>query len=127
MAKIQLRSFRVNEIVFTNKVEPDTKIGLEFKYGYQVAHKGGNACVGEMTLNVLDKENQDRFNIKIVLLGYFSRDGEISKEAVHAATFKDLFPYMRSVVTSVTVNSGMPPIIPPAIDIYGQPVFRVDK
>ena len=127
MAKVQLRSFRVNEINFTNKVEPDTKIGLEFKYGYQVAHKGGNACVGEMTLNVIDKENADRFNIKIVLLGYFSIDGDITKEAVHAATFKDLFPYMRSVVTSVSVNSGMPPIIPPSIDIDGQPVFRVDK
>lgn len=127
MAKIQLRSFRVNEINFTNKVEPETKISLEFKYGYQVAHRGGNACVGEMTLNILDKENPDRFSIKVVLLGYFSIEGEIAKEAVHSATFKDLFPYMRSAVTGITVNSGMPPIIPPAIDIDGQPVYRVDK
>ena len=127
MAKIQLKSFRVNELAFVNKMEPETKINLGFKYGYQVAHRGGNACVGEMTLTISDKENSDKFNIKVVLLGYFAIEGEITKEAVHSASFKDLFPYMRSIVTNLTVNSGMPPIIPPAIDIDGQPVFRVDK
>ncbi|MBQ8165389.1 MAG: protein-export chaperone SecB [Clostridia bacterium] len=127
MAKIQLRTFRVNELTFVNKVEPETKINLNFKYGYQVAHRGGNASVGEMTLTISDKTNPEKFNIKVVLLGYFAIDGEITKEAVHSASFKDLFPYMRSIVTSITVNCGMPPIVPPAIDIDGQPVYRVDK
>ena len=127
MAKLHLRSYRVNELVFENKAEPDTKIHLEHKYSYQVAHKGGNACVGEMTLNINDKNNPDKFKIKVVLLGYFTVEGEMSKEQIHVTSFKDLFPYMRSYVTSITVNSGMPPIIPPTIDIDGQPVIRVDK
>ena len=127
MAKLILRSYRVNEIVMENKAAPETKIQLEFKYGYQVAHKGGNACVGEITLNIADKNNPGQFNIKAVLLGYFSIEGEISKEEIHVQSFKDLFPYMRSFISTITTNSGMMPIIPPTFNIEDHPVLRMDK
>ncbi len=127
MAKLNLRSYRVNELVFENKTEPDSKIQLEHKYSYQVAHKDGNACVGEITLTIKDKNSSDKFNIKVVILGYFTIEGDMTKEMIHVKTFKELFPYVRSFVTTMTVNAGIPPIIPPSIDIDGQPVIRVDK
>ena len=40
--------------------------------------------------------------------------------------YDQLFPYLRSTVTTITANAGIAPVIPPYIDISKQNIYRVD-
>ena len=54
---------------------------------------------------------------------------KIGKSAAkqHTDTFKALFPYAKALITTVTANCGIQPIIIPEIDIDNQQIYRFDN
>ncbi|MBQ2848798.1 MAG: protein-export chaperone SecB [Clostridia bacterium] len=125
--KVTFRAYRATNIEFVNKHENGARIEFENKYSYNVKYSNNNNCIGEFTVEVNDKANKDKFHIKAVIQGIFTYDPEIAKEIIHVQTFKELFPYARTMISSLTVNAGLPPVILPTFDIESQNIYRFGK
>lgn len=122
--KVNFRAYRATEIEFVNKHENGARIEFENKYSYNVKYSKNNNCIGEFTVEVNDKANKDKFHIKAVIQGIFTYDSGIEKEIIHVQTFKELFPYARTMISALTVNAGLPPVILPTFDIESQNIYR---
>ncbi len=127
MRNVTFKAFKASEIDFVNKHENGTRIEFENKYSYNVKYSSNNTCVGEFTVEVNDKENKDKFHIKAVVLGVFTYNPEAKKEIIHIESFKELFPYVRTMISSLTVNAGIPPVLIPNFDIESQSIYKFGK
>ncbi len=127
MKNITFKMFKASEIDFVNKHENGTRIEFENKYSYNVKYSTNNTCIGEFTVEVNDKADKDKFHIKAVVLGIFTYNPEAKKEIIHVETYKELFPYVRTMISSLTVNAGIPPVIIPNFDIESQNIYRFEK
>ena len=125
--QVTFRAYRATNIEFVNKHENGARIEFENKYSYNVKYSANNNCIGEFTVEVNDKANNDKFHIKAVIQGVFTYDPEIAKEIIHVQTFKELFPYARTMISSLTVNAGVPPVIIPNFDIESQSIYKFGK
>lgn len=121
------KGFRASEINFVNKCENGTKLEFENKYSYNVKYSTNNICIGELTVDVNDKGDKDKFHIHAVIQGMFSFNPEVKRELLHVQTFKELFPYARTMISSLTVNAGIPPVIIPNFDIESQSIYKFGK
>lgn len=127
MKNITFKAFKASEIEFVNKHDNGTRIEFENKYSYNVKYSPNNTCIGEFTVEVNDKANKDKFHIKAVVLGIFTYNPETKKEIIHVESFKELFPYVRTMISSLTVNAGIPPVILPSFDIESQSIYKFGK
>ncbi len=127
MKNITFKAFKASEIEFVNKHDNGTRIEFENKYSYNVKYSPNNTCIGEFTVEVNDKANKEKFHIKAVVLGIFTYNPETKKEIIHVESFKELFPYVRSMISSLTVNAGIPPVILPSFDIESQSIYKFGK
>ncbi|MBQ3416625.1 MAG: protein-export chaperone SecB [Ruminococcus sp.] len=125
---VNLQGYKVSKIEFVNQLENGAKISLGNKYSYNVQYaKDANMARGEFDIEVHDKDNPNQFKIRVIMVGIFSYLEGSKKEEIHAETFKTLFPYAKALVTTVTANCGINPIIIPNIDIDNQQIYRFDK
>lgn len=108
MSNVSFKSFRATEIKFVNKHTNGTRID-ENKYTYNVKYNPDNVCMGEFVVETFDKNNKDKFYIKAVMCGIFTYKPDVKKEVLHVETFKEIFPYARTMISSLTVNAGLPP------------------
>lgn len=126
MKNIQLKAYRIEELNFVNKTPIGTKIELANKYSYNVGYSKINTCRGEFKAEITDKNNPEKFSIKITMIGVFVIPEDLEKEKLHLATYDAMFPFVRAAVSNLTVNAGIPPIIIPYADISGQSIYRVE-
>ncbi len=128
MYNVNLQGYKVDRIEFVSLLENGSKIALGNKYSYNVQYaKDRNIARGEFDLHVFDKEHPDKFGIRVVVVGIYAYNPEIKKEAIHAESFKILFPYVKALITTVTANCGIKPILIPNIDIDNQEIYRIDN
>jgi preprotein translocase subunit SecB len=125
--RVTLKGYKVSEIRFVSKLESGTRVELGNRYSYNVSYAQNNVCRGTFNITVEDKENPDKFGFTLVLDGIFEFEAGMEKEKVHVQSFKELFPYARAIVTTVTANSGIAPLILPPIDIESQDIYRFEK
>ena len=128
MANVNLQGYKVDKIEFVSTLENGTKITLGNKYSYNVQYaKDRNIARGEFDLDVFDKDHPDKFHIRVVVVGIFAFDPQDKKELIHTETFKAIFPYVKALITTVTANCGIKPIVIPNIDIDNQQIYRIDN
>ncbi len=126
MAIVELKMYRAKEISFFNKVENGTKIEFENKYSYNVSYGQNNMCKGELSISACAKEAPDKFGVKVIMEGVFRFDEGEKREKIHVASFKELFPYAKALISTVSANAGVPAIMVPAIDIEKQSIYKYD-
>ena len=68
----------------------------------------------------------EEFSITVTATGIFNFKEGTAKEVLHVETYNDMFPHMRAFVTTLTSNTGIPPIIIPFIDISKQEIYRFE-
>lgn len=127
MSNAALKGVMSPEISFINHLPSGTQLKLDTKCAYNVKYSNDLHCRGEMTVEVKSKETPDKFSIKVVLVGAFNYAEGADKDLLHVETFKILFPYARALVSTITANTGIPPIILPEINIEGQSIYRIEK
>ena len=127
MKTLKLKAYKIEEIQFVNKIKGNSKIELKNSYAYNVRYTNQNICEGKFTVKINDKENPDSFHIKLVLAGIFEYDTFEEREVLHIQTYKELFPYARSIVTTITANAGIQPIMIPDMDIENREIYRFDN
>lgn len=121
---VTFKASRATEISFVNQLENGARVEFERKYGYNVKYATNGTCIGEMTVETYDKAHPEKFHIKAVMQGIFAFDAQTEKERIHVATFKELFPYMRALIATVSTAAGVPPIHIPYFDIESQNIYR---
>ena len=124
MSNVELKAYKASEITFKN----NDQSRVEFKLGNNISHNviytGNGMCEATLTVEVSDKEKPDILSVKVAVNGVFKINTDIEKEFIHVETFKELFPYAKALVTTVTANAGIPPIIVKNIDIEKQEIYR---
>ncbi len=126
MANSKLKGYRADEISFVNKRTTASPMEIQTKYSYNVKYTNTGTCRGELTVEVLEKNNPESFNLKVVFAGLFEFT-EAPREVLHRETFNTLFPYVRSLITTITANAGIMPIILPFMDIENQSIYKIEK
>lgn len=127
MKNLKLKAYKVEEIEFVNKIRANTKIELKNSYAYNVRYTNQNICEGKFTVTISDKQNPESFSIKLVLAGIFEYNTDAEREVLHVQTYKELFPYARAIVTTLTANAGIQPIMIPDMDIEEREIYRFDN
>ena len=128
MSVVNLQGYKVDKIEFVNSLDNGTKIALGNKYSYQVQYAvDKNLARGCFDIEVHDKENPERFKIHVIAVGIFAYNADEKKEIIHTETFKALFPYTKALITTITANCGIQPVIIPNIDIDNQEIYRIDS
>lgn len=56
------------------------------------------------------------FNLKVTMSGFFEYEGNIDVEQYLPNAAAIMYPYMRSIVTSITSNANVAPLILPTIN-----------
>ena len=112
------------EISLVNKMPNGTKLRLDNKFSYNVKYSKELTCQGELTFDVVAKENPEDFHIKVKMVGIFTFKEGSDKDLLHVETFDILLPYVRALISTLTVNAGIPPIILPNITMEGQSIYR---
>lgn len=125
---VTLKAVRAQNIKFSNQIESGSvQIHFENKYSYNVKYAAnGNICRGEFTAKAYDKELGDKFSCELTVVGIFEYQAGAAKDAIHRATYKELFPHVRAMMVSVTAAAGVPPILLPAVDIDAQSIYSFD-
>lgn len=127
MNSLKLKAYKIEEINFVNKIRGNTKIELKNGYAYNVRYTNQNICEGKFTVTVEDKANPENFAIKMTLAGIFEYDPSVEREILHVQTYKELFPYARAFVSTITANAGIQPIMIPDMDIENRDIIRFDN
>ncbi len=127
MSDILLKAYKASEIKFVNTCENGQQISFSNKYGYSVKYSDNNICIGELSAEMFDKDNPENFGIKVVINGIFEFNPAIKKEQIHILSFKELFPFAKSIVSAVSVNAGVPQIMLPSFDIEKQSIYKFEK
>ena len=126
MANTTMKAYKVSEIVFNNKVNGKVQLKLSNKISHNVRYSSNGTCEAVMTVEAFDKEHKDVLYAKVTVNGVFTVEKEIEKEFVHVETFKELFPFAKALVTTISANAGVPPIIIKNIDIEKQEIYRFE-
>ncbi len=126
MANVKMNAYKVSEISFNNKVNGKVQLKLSNKVSHNVRYNKNGVCEAFLTVEVFDKENKDVLNIKVTVVGAFSVKKDIEKEFLHVETFKELFPFAKALVTTISANAGIPPIYVQNVDIEKQEIYRFD-
>ncbi len=126
MASVTLNAYRVEEMQFKNILDTGVQIKLENKYSFNVKYDKDNKCIGVFSVEVYDKDNSDKFYAKTRIAAFYTFSDGMDKDTIHREAFKEIFPYAKSIITTISANGGVPPIILPAVDIDSQSIYRFD-
>jgi preprotein translocase subunit SecB len=124
MKALVLKTYRITDIQFQNHAAASGKTKLETKYTYQVKFGNNNTCRAEMKVSVSDKENPDTLMVDMTMVGIFEIVAEQDKELLHKESFKQLYPFARAAVSTISSSTGILPIIIPDVDIDNQDIYR---
>ena len=126
MANVQIQAYKISEVQFINNVKGKQQLKFSNKVSYNVRYSGTQFCEGNLTVEVVDKENPDAISVKITLVGAFRILKEMEKEFIHVETFKELFPIAKAFVLNLSVNAGIPPIYLQNVSMENQEIYRME-
>ncbi|MBR3446217.1 MAG: protein-export chaperone SecB [Oscillospiraceae bacterium] len=126
MANVQMKAYKVRELVFHNTIQGKVQLKLSNKVSHNVRYMQPDLCEGTMTVEVFDKEQPDVLSVKITVVGLFQIKKQVEKEFIHVDTFKELFPFAKAIVATVSANAGIQPIMVQDVDIESQEIYRFD-
>lgn len=127
---LQFVNYSVDKIVFVNNSEYDkeeSELKLKFKHNIKEDDQEPKKYYVNIIMNLYDKNEHELkdcpFQLDISITGTFKmnnyegmEDGLIDK-LVNENTITILFPYLRSLITSVTANANINPLILPPVNI----------
>lgn len=126
MANVTMRAYKVSEIAFTNNVKGKVELKMKTKVSHNVRFTKLGTCEAMLTVEVKDEEHPDTISVRVKVVGAFTVNKEVEKEFIHVETYKELFPFAKALVTTISANAGIPPIYVQNIDIENKEIYRFD-
>ncbi|MFE8700894.1 hypothetical protein ACFYKX_09725 [Cytobacillus sp. FJAT-54145] len=131
VSELRFNDFAIDRMVFQKNhtyTPTDKEIGLEFGLSAE-ASISSEMDESIIVLNCkIFEENFDEHNVpfflELSMRGYFNCSQDFNIEDFQFNGMAILLPYLRSVITSFTAQSGISPVILPPINVYK--VFKRD-
>ncbi len=121
---LQFMGYEVNKIHFElseafDKID-DFRISPEF--GMSVSELNNGKYKVQLSISIKStNENPQPFNLDVVMTGNFSirmeNDDDIKQALLHDNTVAIMFPFLRSIVSSLTTAANIPSLILPVINV----------
>ena len=125
MERTSLKAFSVTEINVVNKKKPGEKIELENQYKFNVHGINDTISRGDFEVNVFDKNDKENFSVHVNTSAIFEHAKEKTKTELHVEAMAEMFPYVRSLIITVTASMGIIPIQIPPIDFGNISIINV--
>ena len=120
-ASLKLLDFCIDKCVFERNGDPVSKNGrINYQYNFDrgVVKLAENQYRVSLQVNMETEDKSVTLHIRIVgLFGVETDDPKLKTALVTKNTLSILFPYLRSQITLVTAQSGLPPITLPIINV----------
>lgn len=126
MNNVTMKAYKVSEIAFQNKVNGRVELKLKTKISHNVRFTKNRTCEASLTVEMRDEEKPDTISVRVVVNGAFTVNTDVEKEFIHVDTYKELFPFAKALVTTISANAGIPPIYVQNIDIENKEIYRFD-
>ena len=120
---LKFKRYLVNSIDF--KYNPEYtggKAKMDVDFGHAVAVKNNEARVSlRCMLFRKAKKEEKPFHLEVHMTGIFEFQTELEGEELNSILRQQainiLFPYLRALISNITGNTGLPPIILPLINV----------
>ena len=120
---LNFKKYLVNSIDF--KYNPEYaggKANMDIDFGHSVAVRDNEARVSLRCMLFRKAKKEDKpFHLEVHMTGIFEFQTELQGEELYNILRQQginiLFPYLRAVVSNITGNTGLPPIILPLINV----------
>ena len=117
---IEKSNFKINK----NYIPKDEEMELDIKFKNEINIDENNTmALITLSCSVFNKavERNYPFSLKVTIVGFFEYQANLTDEDILEILEVNgnaiLFPYLRSYITTLTSNSGIPPLIIPTINI----------
>lgn len=120
---VELKSYKVNRLEIENKIKSGTQLKLQNQVKYNVNYlSDGKTCIGVMGLKITDAD-MNPFEIKIEAAAEFTYGESDEKPDIHTASFDQLFPFVRQIVSTAASFTGLPGLIIPIMRLNRETVI----
>jgi preprotein translocase subunit SecB len=115
----QFKGYRIERSLIELK---SAEIGENFSISFDskgIINKAESAF--ELSLTAYIKDKEDTINIEVDIVSFFVFNSKIEKTQLDQLFFMNapaiIFPYLRSYITTLTVLSGIDPVILPTLNL----------
>ncbi len=120
---LNFKRYMVNSIDF--KFNPEytgAKANMDIDFGHSIAVRNNEARVSlKCILFRKAKKEEKPFHLEVQMTGFFEFKTEFQSEELNNILrhqgINILFPYLRALISNITGNTGLPPIILPLINV----------
>ena len=114
MGELIFKGMKVEEIDLTNKLEGQVKLDIEQRASFNVKYTNDNLhCAANLTIDMMEKTAPMDFNFKISATAFLDCEPGMDKKEIHKKAYDEIYPNVRTLITTIMVNAGLPPIVIP--------------
>lgn len=110
---LQHQSFK--SIQMNVDIKENSEIELESTFSFGISYNDDNtACIAELKQVLQHKNNPEELSISVEERGRFLCEGvnsDETKREAHVMAYTQLFPYIQSLISRLTVDAGLPPLM----------------
>ena len=118
-SSFQFKGYRIERSIIELK---SANLGENFSISFDtngIVNKAESTYQLNLTTFIKDKE--DTINIEVYVVSFFVFDNQIEKNQLEKLFYMNapaiIFPYLRSYITTLTVLSGIDPVILPTLNL----------
>ena len=116
MGELIFKGMKVEEIDLTNKLEGQVKLDIEQRASFNVKYTNDNLhCAANLTIDMMEKTAPMDFNFKISATAFLDCEPGMDKKEIHKKAYDEIYPNVRTLITTIMVNAGLPPIVIPNV------------
>ena len=116
MGELIFKGMKVEEIDLTNKLEGQVKLDIEQRASFNVKYTNDNLhCAANLTIDMMEKTAPMDFNFKISSTAFLDCEPGMDKKEIHKKAYDEIYPNVRTLITTIMVNAGLPPIVIPKV------------
>ena len=116
MGELIFKGMKVEEIDLTNKLEGQVKLDIEQRASFNVKYTNDNLhCAANLTIDMMEKTAPMDFNFKIGATAFLDCEPGMDKKEIHKKAYDEIYPNVRTLITTIMVNAGLPPIVIPKV------------
>ena len=97
------------------KIHEEIQMEIESNFNLNLRFYNDNSsCLAKLRQEVRLKNDPSAFNVMAEIVGEFSCEGittECEQKEAHIQAYMQLFPYVQNMISQLTVNAGLPPLM----------------
>ncbi|MFY3791388.1 protein-export chaperone SecB [Ureibacillus sp. MALMAid1270] len=122
---LRFHNFAIDEMIYKRNydfLQMDKEIELDFDLkASAILSQEKDQAVIILTTEIFNEDFSDQevpFYLKTIIRGFFTCSEDVNIEEFQFNGMAILLPYVRSIITSITAQAGINPVILPPINVY---------